>query len=436
MTDDQEPGAIVETADRLAPSRVLRVLGAGAILGGILTFVSIIAPHADHTYDAHYIGLGVLVIVFGAALRVHARTREVSLTMVHAAIAAMSIFVLVLAWLGMRDLGGIQVILLVIVLGIAASVGPSRWAYVLAACQSTRYAIVLATSPSIEDLDKLSQWQVVTIALVVCTAFNDMLRRELQRTRSHDARRQAERERERELHAERLERLNEELRDASELKSSFVAMASHELRTPLTAIEGFATTLQDRWDELGDDDKRAFLAIIEGQSQRLARLVGDLLTISRIESGRLHAHPTRVALDAAIERALTTLGPIPDVQVSCGPDVLALVDADHLQQALVNYLANAATHGSRPITVEAHERDGDVVVSVCDNGPGVEPELADELFQRFTRGRDSETRETGGAGLGLSIVSGLVEANDGACWYEPNEPNGSCFYLRVPRATS
>jgi signal transduction histidine kinase len=418
---------------RLSAPRLVRAIAVLAIVGGIFTLLSIAAPHIDRRYDAEFLGIGGVLIVVGACLLALDHLLTVGLRTVHAATLLISLIILVLAWLNMRDLGGVQAVFLILLLGISASVGPAWWSGVLFVLQSVGYAIVLATADLSGGFDPFSQWLVVTMGLATCLAYNGMLRRELAAGAVQDEARRAERDRERELHAERLERLNEELQVASDLKSNFVAMASHELRTPLTAIEGFAGTLQHRWDDLDDADKRSFVEVIDAQAQRLGRLVGDLLTLSRIESGRLQAQPAAVPVHDVVQRTVRELGDV-EVAIDCPPELEVRTDPDHLQQVLLNFLSNARAYGAAPIALTAHEDDRWVEIVVSDHGPGVDPEFVPQLFDRFARAPVAERHDgSSGTGLGLSIVEGLAEANGGSVWYEPNEPTGARFGVRLPR---
>jgi signal transduction histidine kinase len=337
----------------------------------------------------------------------------------------------------MPDVGGVQSVLLVVMLGISALVGPTWWSAVFTAILSAAYAVVLATSGNPSGFDKAGQWQIVTTGMVVCVAFAAMVRRELEQTRRAEHERQAERDRERELHAERLERLNESLREASELKSSFVAMASHELRTPLTSIEGFASTMRYRWNELSDADKLHFVEVIDSQASRLGRLVTDLLTVSKIEAGRVVAHREPTALEPAIRRAVEAAPGTPgELVVECDATApAALVDPDHLQQMLLNYLANARAYAAPPITLVVADEGATVRIEVRDSGPGVDATFAPRLFDRFTRSPESaRSDDSGGTGLGLSIVQGLAVSTGGEAWFEPGDPSGATFCLRLPVA--
>ncbi len=230
-----------------------------------------------------------------------------------------------------------------------------------------------------------------------------------------------------------LERRYSELERLSELKSEFVAMASHELRTPLTSIRGFASTLLNRWGSLADDDKRTFLGLIEGQSERLTRIVGEILTLARIERGKLPVSPQPVDVAAVARRVVAEQGLDVAVEVTGEEPAVVTADPDHVHRVLVNYVGNAHAYGAAPyrILVDAGERE--VVVRVCDEGAGVPEELVGSLFEPFTQARGTSLSGPG-SGLGLAIVRGLAEAAGGRAWYEPNVPRGASFCAGFPRA--
>lgn len=230
-----------------------------------------------------------------------------------------------------------------------------------------------------------------------------------------------------------LTRANAQLRQADELKSRFLAMASHELRTPLTAIEGFTSTMLHRWDQLDDSEKVRFLEIVDTQSRRLSRLVEDLLTLSRVESGKLHVQPSAVHVASAIKRVLSDLNVDSAVTVLADDNVHVLADDVHLTQILVNFVGNALKYGGPPIEIEVAADGQWADLAVCDHGAGVPQEFEGQLFEPFARARHDASAPHG-SGLGLSIVRGLVEAQGGIAWYEPNEPAGARFTARLPRA--
>jgi signal transduction histidine kinase len=225
---------------------------------------------------------------------------------------------------------------------------------------------------------------------------------------------------------------NDELQAANQSLRDFVAVASHDLRSPLTAMLGWATTLLSRWEVLGDDRKRTAIETIENNGRRLARLIDELLTISTIESGALTTKAEVVRFREAIESVAETFSErAAEITFDYPEELLLFVDADHLQRILTNYVGNALKYGAPPVIVEAAETPDSVVIRVRDCGPGVPQDFVPRLFGKFSRGEDENTRSKPGTGLGLSIVRGLVEANGGETWYEPNLPQGSCFAVRL-----
>jgi two-component system, sensor histidine kinase and response regulator len=225
----------------------------------------------------------------------------------------------------------------------------------------------------------------------------------------------------------------DELERANDLKSRFVAVASHELRTPLTSIGGFASTLLDRWESIGEGEKRQFLTLIESQTARLTRIVRDLLTLSRIEAGKIPLEVEPVDVDAVAQRAVAELGMAEDTTFVVDGPALARADADHVLHMLVNYLANARTYGCAPYEIEIGGDGEEVVVAVCDAGEGVPAPFVPELFETFAQASPAAPGGHG-SGLGLAIVAGLAEAVGGRAWYEPRDPRGSRFCVGLPRA--
>lgn len=237
-------------------------------------------------------------------------------------------------------------------------------------------------------------------------------------------------EAERERHAEELAEANAGLAAADKLKDQFLAMASHEMRTPLAAIAGFTATMQSMWDQLADTQKQKFIDIIDTQTHRLQRLVDDLLTLARIESGALHSRPESVPVALALKKTVRELG-AEHVTVDCGPALVAYADPDHMQQILTNYLGNALKYGAEPVEIRADQTDRSIEIRVCDHGTGVPDEFIPQLFERFARA-SSAASVVQGTGLGLSITRGLAAAQGGDAWYEPHQPNGACFVVRLP----
>ena len=217
----------------------------------------------------------------------------------------------------------------------------------------------------------------------------------------------------------------------------FLAMVVHEIRTPITVISGYASLLRDAPETFTPAEQVESLSTILLQTERLRRLTDTLLTHEGLEAGAVRAHPEQVCVIEAIDGALAAAGPAAaaDFKVSCDPGLTVRVDPAHLQQVLVNYATNALNYGGQPYRVTA-DVEGDpaaIVIRVIDEGDGVPEEFVPRLFGRFARSEMPRSRKgIHGTGLGLSIVAGLLHANDGDAWYEPGDPRGSRFCLRLP----
>ncbi len=236
-----------------------------------------------------------------------------------------------------------------------------------------------------------------------------------------------------EAQAAELRDVNQRLVEASAAKDAVISVASHELRTPLTSILGFAATLRDHDEELGPGRRKEFLGVIERQGQRLLRLVDDLLTVGRIEAGRLDTRPEVVPVAATAREIVEAAGL--DVPLRGDGDLLASVDPDQLEQVLLNLLTNAEKYGAPPVEVEV-VADGDMVeLAVLDHGPGVPDSFVPHLFERFSQASAGVARESTGAGLGLAIVDGLATANGGEVTYARVDGR-TRFAVRLPRRSA
>ena len=231
----------------------------------------------------------------------------------------------------------------------------------------------------------------------------------------------------------RVDQANIDLREVNEAMRGFVAVAAHDLRSPLASMVGFSSLLTENWAMLSEEKRLKFVTTIDRQSHKLAVLVNDLLTLSSLEGGVLKTQPELVVLGEAISQCLdTSSGITENVTVSCSPDLVVRVDPLHLGRIIDNYLQNAFKYGEPPVRIEATRLRDMVEVRVRDHGPGVPPDFESKLFGKFARADVANTRGKKGSGLGLSIVRGLAEANDGQALYRPNVPNGSCFVAILP----
>ncbi len=220
---------------------------------------------------------------------------------------------------------------------------------------------------------------------------------------------------------------------------AIVSAVGHELRSPLTSIRGYTSLLLNRWDRLGDDDKKAMLGQISHDAERVTRLIGELLDISRLETGRLHLGRTAVDVGETAAAVLASVGvehPELDATVDVTED-LACVDADRdkVEQVLTNLVENAVKYAS-PVGLRIEARadgDGCVAVTVRDQGPGIAegdlPHVFDRWFQR-------ELGRPTGSGLGLWISKGIVEAHGGHLTVVSRQGEGAAFTFTLPAATS
>jgi two-component system phosphate regulon sensor histidine kinase PhoR len=232
------------------------------------------------------------------------------------------------------------------------------------------------------------------------------------------------------------------IRKLEAVRRDFVANVSHELRTPLTIVGGFAETLQD--PDVPAAKRAEFAKTIFSNTQRMQRIVDELLDLSRIESGHWtpRPEPVRVA-DAAgevfgrVAAAAKSKGVVLDTAISPSADVV-YADRTALEQILLNLVENALRHtpeGGR-VAIETAPADDGVEVIVSDTGTGIPPEHLPRIFERFYRADAGRSRESGGTGLGLAIVKHLVEAHDGSVRAESTVGAGTTIRIFFPTVTN
>ena len=231
------------------------------------------------------------------------------------------------------------------------------------------------------------------------------------------------------------------LREANRLKDDFLATLSHELRTPLNAIVGWAHVL--RTPKLDPAIMARAIESIQRNAEAQARLVADILDVSRIVTGKLRIDSRRVDLGTATEAALETVRPSTvgrqiGIEYSSAPDdVTVHGDASRLQQIAWNLLANAVkfTPTGGKVRVEVRRNVGNVELVVQDTGMGIDPSFLPHVFDRFRQADASMTRSVGGLGLGLALVRDLVHMHGGTVRAEsPGKDQGSCFTVVLPSA--
>ncbi|WP_415789617.1 sensor histidine kinase [Deinococcus saxicola] len=226
------------------------------------------------------------------------------------------------------------------------------------------------------------------------------------------------------------------LEDSFEAQRRFTSDASHELRTPVTAISGHASYLLRRTSPSGQQQES--LKIIRSESERLTNLIASLLQLARSDSGALVMARDPILSGLFLAEIARELMPLAQAQNSrlpvAGQEVTFEGDADRLKQVIINLVSNALKAGARTITLSSQpEEDGtEVRLSVTDDGPGIPGDQLDRLFDRFYRLEDSRSRDVGGAGLGLSIARGIVEAHEGRIWLESELGKGTAAHVQLP----
>jgi two-component system sensor histidine kinase KdpD len=219
-------------------------------------------------------------------------------------------------------------------------------------------------------------------------------------------------------------------------------MISHELRTPLTSIIGFTTTLLAEDVAWEPDEQRDFIHTIQHEADRLQELIEQLLDLSRLEAGMLPISPQPYSLHEIIEDAL------PQFQILTNRQTLTMhlpaslppvnVDAKRIAQVLVNLVRNASAYASKgtEISISASVRGGFVQINVNDQGPGIPHAEHKRVFKAFRRGVNAENGSAQGAGLGLAICKGLVEAHGGRIWIKQKTTPGTTISFTIPLVPS
>jgi Na+/proline symporter/nitrogen-specific signal transduction histidine kinase len=247
--------------------------------------------------------------------------------------------------------------------------------------------------------------------------------------------------------SQELERATQELREANErlteldrMKDEFVSTVSHELRTPLTSIRSFTEILHDN-PQLPAAERQRFLGIVIKETGRLSRLIGQVLDVSRLESGRVEWHESLLDMREVIEDTAASTSQLfreRDVRLECNlpgrvPKVRA--DLDRIVQVVVNLLSNAVKFiepGRGRVKIELVEEAGFLRVDVRDNGPGIRPEHQEMIFEKFRQAGDPLTGKPQGTGLGLYISRRIIEHSGGRLWVSSRPGAGACFSFTLP----
>lgn len=230
---------------------------------------------------------------------------------------------------------------------------------------------------------------------------------------------------------------NKELKQLDEFRSNMIDTVSHEFRTPLTSIQGYTSRLLRQDIQIDEETRQKSLKIIKRQSERLKRMIEDLLVIPDIENAKLNFNIVNLPINAVIENSILLVKNdsgkeiINNIQ-DCSTEIAA--DNDRIEQVFVNLIENAIKYAKEetPIRLDYEIENDNLIVSVQNEYDVIPREKLKTLFDKFTRLDDSTTRTTRGTGLGLYIVKGLVESMNGEIRLYSNEDCGFCVKVYMP----
>jgi len=226
-------------------------------------------------------------------------------------------------------------------------------------------------------------------------------------------------------------------RTADEIKATFISIVSHELRTPVALIKGYASTLRRddaKWDKATINDS---LAVIEDEADRLSKMIDDLLDASRLQAGGLSLNRADVSLPALARRVAERLSlqSKKHTIVADFPEKFPVVLADEtrIEQVIVNLVSNALKYAPKgEIKISGIVQPEQVVISVSDEGPGIEAKDLPHIFDRFYRSTKA-VKNTKGAGLGLYLARAIIEAHGGRIWADAKPDTGARIFFSLPR---
>ena len=225
------------------------------------------------------------------------------------------------------------------------------------------------------------------------------------------------------------------------LKDEFLSTVTHELRTPLTSIRSFSEILHDD-PEIEPEEQKEFLGIIISESERLTRLINEVLELAKIQAGRMQWKMEDVDLKDVVESSVTTLSRVfeqADVRLEAElPESVPLIhaDRDRLVQVVINLLSNAQKFcppGTGRVKVALECTGSELVTHIKDNGPGIPKADCEAIFDQFHQVRAGQTGNPKGTGLGLAICQHIVDRMGGRIWVESVEGEGADFIFAIPR---
>lgn len=223
-------------------------------------------------------------------------------------------------------------------------------------------------------------------------------------------------------------------RDPGSRAIELISTVAHEIRSPLTSIKGFTKTLIDRWTRISDEDKIEMLRAVDADADRLTRMLGELLDVSRLEVGRLPIKRTLFDLRELVLDVVTAIGDRSDRhQVYAGEceQIEVSADRDKVRQVITNLVENAIKYTpGGTVRLSCGVEGGFAVIKVRDEGPGIAPDDVEDFFTMF--GRKEKGDHPTGTGLGLYICKGIIEAHGGEIGVRTEPGSGSEFWFSLP----
>lgn len=241
-----------------------------------------------------------------------------------------------------------------------------------------------------------------------------------------------------------LERANEKLKRLNQIKSEFLSVVSHELRTPLTSIKSFAEILLDDIEKMDMETVRDYLGIIDAETDRLARLIANLLDLQKIDAGKMSWNDGLVDVAKLVEASVDVFRAVfqekgIELHIKKMIDqTFCWLDPDKLQQVISNLLSNAlkfTVEGGVVIKIDLDSDVGNVILSVEDTGVGIPEDELEKVFDRFYQVDDSQSRQFSGTGLGLGICKEIIEHYQGRIWAERGQERGTVMSISLPVAS-
>jgi signal transduction histidine kinase len=237
-----------------------------------------------------------------------------------------------------------------------------------------------------------------------------------------------------------LQDANRRLKELDRLKDEFVSTVSHELRTPLTSVRAFSEILHDN-PEMGQGERQKYLDIMVKETERLTRLINEVLDLAKIESGRADWFMEHIDLNEVLRESITSTSQlfrekgISIVEMIPTFPINVFADRDRIMQVAINLLSNAAKFSPSEegtVIVRVFFKEGEIRVEVADNGPGIHPDEQGKIFEKFKQITDLRDGKPTGTGLGLAICRRIVEYHNGRIWVESEPGIGSKFIFSLP----